>query len=156
VRPTAPDTPPPYSAISLVLPTADGTFLDLADARGRALLVLCVLMDDLPSQAMLRELELLAREHPEDLRVVALVGDRHPPRLLRDLAQTFAQVVGLEHVSVALATDEVRAGLSPLGAIDHVPSLYLVNRAGVLSRRVNGVLTLGALRALVAPALPGG
>jgi hypothetical protein len=112
-------------------------------------------MDDLPSQAMLRELELLARELPEDLRVVAVVGDRHPPRLLRDLALTYAQVVGLERVAVALATDEVRDGLSPLGAVEHVPSLYLVNRAGVLSRRVNGVLTLGALRAMIDPALPG-
>ncbi len=146
--------PPEQRPISVVLPTDHGGHLDVSDYRGRALLVLAFTTDNLLSQALLRNLEALAHAHREDLAVVAMAGDPMTREEGESLVRTYAEVLNLHDVVMALATDEVREGDSALGRIERSPTLFLVNRAGVIARHVEGYLSRAQLEALVAPALP--
>jgi peroxiredoxin len=141
-------------AVSMLLDRSDGMPIELADYRGRAVLVIAFVMDDLGSQALLRHAERLATEHPEDLAVIAISGDRHPREHHAELARVYRLVLELNHVDVVLATDEIRQGHSPLGEIERVPTTFLVNRAGSVARKLEGYLTYEDLSALIAPALP--
>lgn len=162
-RTTAPSapagfTPPPRTEpVRLVLTAAAGEPFDLSDHRGRAVLVVAFTLHDLPSQAMIRTLERVARRHPDDLAVVAVAGDREAPATLRVLLDAYRDVERLERVILATASDEVRAGASPLGEIAHVPTLFFLNRAGVIVRRIDRtLLSEPQVEALIAPALPAG
>jgi hypothetical protein len=59
-------------------------------------------------------------------------------------------------VTLALASDELRAGETALGRIEHVPTLFFLNRAGVIVRRLEAVLSDAQVEALIAPAIPPG
>jgi hypothetical protein len=148
-------TPTP-SPISLALDTVAGEPLELASLRGRAVLVVAFNHDDLRSQATLREAERVARAHRESLVVVAMCGNPGSHRTLRTLLEAFTQVLELRQTTVVVASDAVREGTSPLGPIEHVPTTILINRAGVVSRTVVGLLDQQAIEALVRPALPPG
>jgi hypothetical protein len=148
--------PPRQEPVRLVLETAAGQHVDLADHRGKALLVLAFTTDNLASQAMVRTLERVARHHPESLAVIAIAGDQHPPDTLRLVLDTYRDVAALERVTLALASDEVRAGSSPLGEIERVPTLFFLNRAGVIVRRIDTMLSEAQVEALIAPAIPSG
>lgn len=148
--------PPRQEPVRLVLETAAGEHIDLADHRGKALLVLAFNTDNIACQAMIRTLERVARRHPESLAVVAIAGDQRPPDTMRVVLDAYRDVVGLERVTIAVASDEVRAGTSALGEIERVPTLFFFNRAGVIVRRIDTVLTEGQVEALIAPAIPEG
>lgn len=156
--PTTPGStwhPPAQSSVHLVLQNASGAHFDLADHRGKALLVAAITTDNLMSQALVRDLERLAQAHdPADLAVVAVIGDTAPERDMPAILESYAHVVGLNRVVLASASDEVRAGNSDLGEIEHVPVLYFINRAGVMVRRIEGHPGYAALEGLIAPALP--
>ena len=140
--------------IALTLERADGETVDIATYRGRAVLIIAFQMDDVNSQATIEHADQVARAHPDDVAVIAITGDRHPRARHRDLARVFASVSGLQRTDVVLADDPVRDGASALGAITHVPTTFLVNRAGAIARRIEGYLTLPQFEALVGPALP--
>lgn len=120
------------------------------------MLVIAFNYDDLRSQATLRNAERVARAHRESLTVLALCGNPGPFRTLRLLLETFARVLELEATQIVIADDRVREGTSPLGAIEHVPTSILINRAGIVSRTVVGLLDQQEIEALVRPALPPG
>ncbi len=140
--------------LALVLDGLDGQPVDIAQFRGRAVLIVAFLMDDLPSQGHMRHVEHVARDFGDDLVVLAVSGDRQPYRLHRDMAAIFTRVNELQRTRILLADDAVRDGASGLGSIDGVPTTFLVNRAGVIARRVAGYVDYPQLRALVAPAVP--
>lgn len=133
-----------------------GEPIDLASLRGRAVLVIAFNHDDLRSQATLRDAERVARAHPDSLTVIALCGNPGSFRTLRTLLEAFARVLELEVTKIAIADDHVREGTSPLGAIEHVPTTILINRAGIVSRTVVGLVDQQGMEALVRPALPAG
>ncbi len=148
-------TPPPaQEPIRLVLPRPTGDPIDLADHRGKALLVLAFTTDNLASQALVRNLERVARRHPDDLAVVAIAGDAGAPSTLRVTLDAYRQVADLQRVELTVATDDVRNGTSALGPVEHVPTLFFVNRAGVIVRRLEALLSEAQIESLVAPALP--
>lgn len=148
-------TPSP-SPIALSLESLTGEPIDLASLRGRAVLVIAFNHDDLRSQATLRDAERVARAHPDSLTVIALCGNPGSFRTLRTLLEAFARVLELEVTKIAIADDHVREGTSPLGAIEHVPTTILINRAGIVSRTVVGLVDQQGMEALVRPALPAG
>lgn len=153
---TSPLTPPTQEPVRLVLATPSGEHFDLADHRGKAVLVLAFDTDHLASQAMIRNLERVAQRPPETLAVIAIAGDTGDAPTLRTVLDAYRTVAGLERVTIALASDEVRNGTSPLGLIEHVPTLYFINRAGVIVRRLEALLSEQQIETLIAPALPGG
>lgn len=128
--------------------------IDVADHLGQAVLLIAFTMDNISSQAMLREAERVAAAHPEDLAVIGIAGENLPPGPHLEMLRVFRQVVGLQRVELARPDLEVREGTSALGVIERVPVAYLVNRAGRLSRRVDGLQSRQQLEELVAPALP--
>lgn len=140
--------------IAMQLERADGSSLDLASLRGRALVVIAFTMDDLASHATLRNAERVAERCPEDIAVVAVSGGHFVPYQHRILLQSFANVLGLRRTQLALADDVVRRGESPLGVINAVPTIFLINRAGVIARRVEGYQSPAQLGVLIAPAVP--
>lgn len=148
-------TPSP-SPITLSLESLTGEPIDLASLRGRAVLVIAFNHDDLRSQATLRDAERVARAHPDSLTVIALCGNPGSFRTLRTLLEAFARVLELEVTKIAIADDHVREGTSPLGAIEHVPTTILINRAGIVSRTVVGLVDQQGMEAIVRPALPAG
>lgn len=142
--------------IELQLETMAGEPIELAALRGRAVLVIAFNHDDLRSHATLREAERVARAHPDSLAVIALCGNPGSFRTLRTLLEAFSRVLELERTVVVVATDSVREGTSPLGPLPHVPTTILINRAGIVSRTVVGLLDQREIEALVRPALPPG
>ena len=138
----------------LELENPAGQSVSLAQFRGRAVLVIAFLMDDLPSQAQILQAEMLARRYPDDLTVLGVSGDRYAPAMHRDLLGAYARANDLQRTVLLRADDPVRDGTSALGTIDVTPVTFLVNRFGVIVRRVPGYQTAEQLHALVAPALP--
>src|SRR5439155_1513101 len=57
----------PPRSVQMALDGLDGAPVEVAGFRGRAVLVVAFMMDDLNSQALLRDVERVARAHPEDL-----------------------------------------------------------------------------------------
>ena len=133
-----------------------GIRIELAEHRGVAVLVLAITTDHLPSQATLRALERVARRHPEGLFAVAMVGDNIPHEAVRTVLESYRMVADLQRVTLCLASEEVRAGTSALGPVARVPTMFFVNRAGAVSRTVEGIMTEAQIEALVAPAIPSG
>ncbi len=146
--------PPDQTPIRLVLATVQGTHVDVADHRGIAVLVIAFTTSEIASQALLRNVEAVARAHPEDLAVIAVAGDTFPPRDEVSLLHAYADVLGLRAVTLCLATDAMRDGNSPLGDIRRVPTTFLVNRLGVIAHSVEGYLSVPQIEGLIAPALP--
>jgi hypothetical protein len=148
--------PPSQEPVRLVLQTVSGDHLDIADHRGKAVLVLAFTTDHLVSQAMVRNLERVARRHPDSLAVIAIAGDTGSPSTLRAVLEAYRTVANLERVILTLAGDDVRNGVSALGLIEHVPTLFFLNRAGIISRRLEALLSEQQIETLIAPALPPG
>lgn len=128
--------------------------LTLASLRGRAVLLVAFSTENLASQLLLRHVDAVAARHREDLVAVALAGDRMDPRDLATVLATYRDIAGLTSTRMCFADDVIRNGESDLGRVDHVPTLFVLNRAGGVARRVEDVPTREALEAMVAPALP--
>lgn len=141
--------------LELELTAPFGDAVTPRDLRGRVVLLAFVNADDIGCQAQTRPLESLGAAYdPDDLAVVVVVGDAPAGVAARTMLEAWRDVTGLRHARYALAPEAVREGESPLGAITRVPTLVLLNRAGVVARRVEGFQPLAQLEALVAPAHP--
>ncbi|MEZ4392900.1 MAG: hypothetical protein R3A48_17575 [Polyangiales bacterium] len=155
--PAAPVAPPTrYAhapAVDLRLACLDGE-LALSSLRGRAVLLVAFTSENLASQLLLRHVDQVAAAHPDDLVAIALAGDRMEFRDLALVLGTYRDVAGLTHSRLCGADESIRLGESDLGRIDHVPTLFLLNRAGGVARRLEDVPTREAIEAMVAPALP--
>jgi hypothetical protein len=128
--------------------------LTLASLRGRAVLLVAFSTENLASQLLLRHVDAVAANHREDLVAVALAGDRMDPRDLVTVLTTYRDIAGLTSTRMCFADDVIRNGESDLGRVDHVPTLFVLNRAGGVARRVEDVPSREALARMVAPALP--
>ncbi|MFO0628953.1 MAG: hypothetical protein U0325_25485 [Polyangiales bacterium] len=140
-------------AVDVRVECLDGE-LSLASLRGRAVLLVAFSTENLASQLLLRHVDAVAAAHREDLVAIALAGDRMEPRDLATVLTTYRDIAGLQSTRMCFADDVIRNGESDLGRVDHVPTLFVVNRAGGVARRVEDVPTREALAAMVAPALP--
>jgi hypothetical protein len=142
------------NVVNLALERVDGSVFEFSSARGKALLVIAFMHDDLRSQATLREAEQVARRHADSLVVVGVCGNEGQGFQLRTMLEVFARVLDLRAIQLLVADAAVRDGTSPLGVIEHVPTAVLINRAGYTASTVVGTMDQRALEALVAPALP--
>lgn len=141
--------------VAQVVACVDGN-LDLATLRGVAVLVVAFTTDNLASQALLRHVDRVAAAHPGAVAAVALAGDRIPPREMATILGAYRDIAGLAQVRMCAADDPIRLGESDFGRIERVPTLFLLNRAGAIARRVEDLPSREALEDLVAPALPPG
>ncbi len=153
---TAPTASVDLRDVTLSVDAVGDRRVDVAALRGKAVVVATLSINDLGGHALARNLERLAAAHPDDLVVLLLATDGYDAPTLRTAMEVFADVIGIRHAAVAALPAEVRAGSTPFGEMTLEPSVYLVNRAGRMARRLDGYQGLSALQALVAPALPPG
>jgi hypothetical protein len=147
---------PQQDSVRLVLQTLSGQPVDVADHRGKAVLLVAFSTDSMACQATLRSLERVARRHPETLAAIAIAGDTGDSVSLHTTLSAYRDVLGLERTVITLADSSMREGTSVLGLIEHVPTVFFLNRLGVVVRRLEGLLTDAQIERLIAPAIPPG
>ena len=127
-------TPP----LRLELPTADGAEIDLDRLRGRIVVVHVFATWSLAAQSDVTQLNAVASRN-----AVAVVG------VAVDLTGSFVVPPWVRgsgaRYPVALASEDVRAGRSGIGAVDRVPMTLILDRRGVIARRHVGPLPAGEL-----------
>jgi hypothetical protein len=117
--------------------TLDGGELSSDTTRGRTTALLFVTTYDLPSQAEAELLRDLLRVHKP--RANGAIVMLEPPRSA-PLAQVWADTLGLK-LPIAMASPSLLSGDSPLGRVEGVPTLIVLDRRGRLVVRAAGAQT---------------
>ena len=128
--------------VAMIISALDGGDLDLARYRGKVVVLHLFSTWDLGAQVDVPQLETAAAREG-----VAVVGIALDP-------QGYALVAPWRKASkvtyqLALASDAIRDGESPLGAIDVVPTTVVLDHQGRISARVERPLTSGELATLI-------
>jgi hypothetical protein len=132
--------------------TTSGGELSSGGTRGRATAVLFVTTYDLSSQIEAKRLDEIVRRHRPRANAGAVVLEQPKYAVLAD---AFRSSLGLGY-EVALADAATLAGQGPFGKISHVPTLFVLDRAGRLVWHKSGLATPREIeRALAAAASRG-
>jgi len=111
--------------------------------RGRTTVLLFVTSYDLPSQAEAQLLrEVLSTHKPVANAAIVMMEPPHSA----GLARVWADAIGLTW-PIAMASQTLLAGESPLGHIAGVPTLIVLDRRGRLIAKSEGALGREAIRA---------
>lgn len=146
---TAKETTPKATAgqrLDLGLRLSDGRWLELADLRGKPLLLFVFATFDAVSQASLKSLRPFVPQHPE----VVVIGIAAQPRALQ-LVEAWDYALDPPFVVGADPYGRVENGESTLGKIETVPTYILYDERGYEIDRTTGLVTEGDLARLVAP-----
>lgn len=135
-------------SVRMTMPAVDGGEIDLARYRGRVV-VLHLFDTDTASAALdVEELSALTARRPEQAIVIGICLDREGT----SMARAWRRALGVRYL-VALGDDELRQGRSSLGRFRVVPSTFVLDRAGVMVRRIERPLERGEIDAVVADVL---
>ncbi len=147
----APVAGPPYElgeAVQFSFGTLEGGEVSSDTTRGRTTALLFVTTYDLPSQAQALLLrDVVATHRPRANGAVIMM---EPPRAA-PLAQVWADSLALR-LPVAMASPSLLAGDGPLGRVDGVPTVLVLDRRGLLVARRGGAQTREQLVAALAEA----
>ena len=131
--------------VEVILPALDGGEIDVSGYRDRVLVLHFFTTWSLSAQADLVELGRAERSaRPGSLAIVGVALDLDGARLITP----WRDAAGVSH-SIALATDEVRAGDTAFGRVDVVPTTIVLDRDGQIVWRHEGGLPPGELARLV-------
>ena len=145
-EPTATFTlPASGTPVSFEWEEAHGGKLSSADLLDRVTVLAFVTTYDVPSQAEVRFLSQLAREHTPRLNVAIVVLE--PPENT-PLALAFASALDLRF-PVAMADEATIAGKGPFTGLHHVPSVVVLDKRGVERFRHLGLVDYAGLEAAV-------
>lgn len=126
--------------LSLSLTGLDRAQFDVADLRGRRVLLFLFATFDLTSQAAIEPLQEFARQHPEILVIgVAVQPDPH------ELLTIFSEALQIEFDLTYDADNMILRGLSELGQINAVPSYILIEASGVVAKKSSRPMSTAAL-----------
>jgi hypothetical protein len=131
--------------VHLLLPALDGGEINIAGYRGRVVVLHAFATWSMASQADVEQLSAAHEAHPEDVVIIGLALDPDGYRLVAPWRQTMRA-----RYLIAVASDDVRGGRSPLGRIAEVPTTLILARDGAVARRISGPLRPGQLRQLLA------
>jgi peroxiredoxin len=135
--------PRPAPAVSFTL--LDGGTRNLAELRGRPVLVSFWSSTDAASRAQLTELAALARElGARGLELIAVAAAYDDPAAVRELAAGTA-------LPFALALDPDAGAARAFGGVPVVPAAFLIDRDGHVVYSQVGRLDPARVRRLVAP-----
>ncbi len=135
-------------SVRMTMPAVDGGVIDLARYRGRVVVLHLFDTDTASATLDVEELSALAERRPEQAIVVGICLDREGATM----ARAWRSALGVRYL-VALGDDQLREGRSPLGRFRVVPSTFVLDRAGVLVRRIERPLRPGEIDAVVADVL---
>lgn len=125
--------------------TVEGGELSSDTTRGRTTALLFVTTYDLPSQAEAQLLaQVLGRHRPRANGGIVML---EPPRSA-PLAQVWGESLGL-HLPIAMASPTLLEGVSPLGHVNGVPTLLVLDRRGRLRARREGAQSRAELEELL-------
>ncbi|MCA9674496.1 MAG: TlpA family protein disulfide reductase, partial [Myxococcales bacterium] len=131
--------------IAMTLPALDGGELDLASWRGRVVVIHVFTTWSMAATADVPQL--VAADQRDDVSVVGLALDREG----RTTVAPWRRALGVRYL-VTLADDAMIAGHSPLGPLEVVPATIVLDRRGVIARRVDRPLADDELPRLIAEA----
>lgn len=140
----------PGPPIALELPALDGGVVDLTAYRDQ---VVVLHLFTTWSPAAHLDAEKLTALHAEDDERVEVIGVALEAEGRRVVAP-WRRAVGADYL-VALATEAVRQGNSPLGEIQQVPTTVVLDRRGRVAARIERGLRPGELERIVARVFPG-
>lgn len=132
--------------LDLGLRLSDGRWLELADLRGRPVMLFVFATFDAVSQASLKSLRPFVPQHPE----VLVVGVAAQPRAL-PLVEAWAYALDPPFAVGANPDGRVENGETMLGKIETVPTYILYDAQGYEIARATGLLSEGDLAKLVEP-----
>ena len=144
-EPPAAELPPPGPRRVFAYETLDGKELSTATLAGRISVLGFVTTYDLASQAQVRFLAGLLREHTPRLNVALLVLEAPENR---PMVEAFAASLKLPY-PVALADAPTIAGQGAFAGLHHVPSVVILDREGREAHRQLGLVTQDALEELI-------
>lgn len=133
--PVAPASSSGGPRVAFVYVTTDGEELSSQTTRGRATALLFLTTYDLASQLMARRLDAVLRRHVPRANGAAIVLE--PPKH-QVMAQAFRSALNLSY-PVAMGEDGSGAR-GPVGEVERVPLLIVLDRSGVETFRHYGVL----------------
>lgn len=133
-RVASPQTP---GAVSFDFGSVGGSRLSSETTRGRATVVVIITTYDLGSQVVLRELAELVHDHEPRINALAVVLE--PPRNAV-LVDAFTKTLELPF-PIVLADSATLEGRGPFGKTDVVPTLIVLDPAGVETWRKVGVVS---------------
>lgn len=134
--------------LDLGLRLTNGRWVELAELRGRPLLLFVFATFDAVSQAMLRPLRPFVAQHPE----VLVIGIAAQPRAA-PLVEAWEYALDPPFPVGANPYGTVENGESSLGKIEKVPTFIVYDANGYEVGRATGLLTEGDLVQLVRPVL---
>lgn len=128
VSPTMVELMPPADPVRFrwTKVNAIGGELTEADLKGRVSVLVFITSYDVPSQAQVRFLSTLGRDHVPRLNAVALVLE--PPEHL-PIVEAFASALDLKY-PVVLADPATIRGEGPFAGLHHVPAVAILDRDG--------------------------
>lgn len=127
-------------ALSLTLTDLEGSQFDVAEFRGRRVLLFLFATFDLTSQAALEPLQQFARERP-DLKVIGIAVQPDP----RELLSIFATALEIEFDVAYDADNLILRGLSGIGQVNTVPSYVLIESNGTIAKQLSRPMNVAAL-----------
>lgn len=123
--------------------TVDGHKLDTSTTLGRTTVIGFVTTYDVASQAQVRYLATVAKNHTPRINVALLVLE--PPEN-RELVEAWVAALGLPF-DVALADPDTIAGRGPFTNLHHVPAIVVLDREGREAWRRLGLVDSPTLEA---------
>jgi hypothetical protein len=141
--PEAPLAAPEGVPVDFAYETTDGGVLAAASLRGRVTVLAFVATYDLVSQAQVKVLGLVRRDHVPRVNVAVLVVG--PPEN-KPLAIAFGQSLSVPF-PVAIAGSSVLEGRGPFGAVREVPTIVILDRDGRIVFRHTGPMEKKPLHA---------
>ena len=129
-EPPPPEVPPSPAAggapVEFGYATATGGVLTSTELRGRFTVIALVATYDLASQAQIKVLGRVAKNHAPRVNVAAIAME---PAENAPLVAAFAQGLGVPF-PVAIADGRTLAGHGPFEGLHHVPSVVILDRDG--------------------------
>jgi peroxiredoxin len=127
-------------AVSLTLTDLEGSQFDVAEFRGRRVLLFLFATFDLTSHAAVEPLQQFAREHT-DLKVIGIAVQPDA----RELLAIFASALEIEFDVAYDADNLILRGLSGLGQVNAVPSYVLIESDGTIAKQLSRPMNAAAL-----------
>lgn len=138
--PTESKTPSPVALgepVSFVFLAQGGAEVSSESLRGRATLVALVTTYDWASQLVLRRVNQALGSYAPRINALAIVLE---PPSYGVLVEAFSRSLGL-HFPVVMADQASLEGAGPLGPIDYVPTLVVLDEEGRVVERLRGLLS---------------
>jgi len=133
-------------AVSLTLTDLEGSQFDVAEFRGRRVLLFLFATFDLTSHAAVEPLQQFAREHT-DLKVIGIAVQPDP----RELLAIFASALEIEFDVAYDADNLILRGLSEIGQVNAVPSYVLIESDGTIAKQLSRPMNVAALAEWISP-----